>query len=209
MKQKTYVVDTSALIEDPDIFYKLGRHEIVIPTAVIGEIDRMKKDSSPHEPRAKAARKVARTLDRLGSHQDISRGAKTSGGSIVRISNDYIDLDQPICVYDKRVIGTAVWLKESRVNNVVLVSKDRNMRTMTRAYRIMARDYPFIPNGKNGKKGKEGACRYSEDGNLSEKLGVSSRIMFLKCWEKLRYSLGRYAVALTLFGILFYLMADI
>lgn len=30
-----YVVDTSVLIDDPDIFYKLGNNQIIIPTAMI------------------------------------------------------------------------------------------------------------------------------------------------------------------------------
>ncbi len=72
-KKKTYVLDTSVLIEDPDVFYKLGDGNIVLPTAVIREIDGLKRNPDPDDPRAKASRKVARLLDRLGSSLRTSR----------------------------------------------------------------------------------------------------------------------------------------
>jgi predicted ribonuclease YlaK len=140
---KIYVLDTSVLIDDPDVLYKLGVGEIVIPTAVIKEIDGLKRHPDPEEPRAKAARKVARTLDMLGSYQDISVGARTSGGSTVRIVNKYERLDDLASNADNRIVGTAVRLKEETQRTVVLVTTDGNMRTVTRSYGIRAENYPF------------------------------------------------------------------
>ncbi len=97
-KTKTYVLDTSVLINDPDVFYKLGDNQIIIPTAVIKEIDGLKRNPDPEEPRTKAARKVSRMLDRLGSSQDISTGAKTYAGSTVRISTKYKVIDYRVTV---------------------------------------------------------------------------------------------------------------
>lgn len=77
------------LIEEPDVLFKLGDNEIVIPTAVIKELDRLKRHPDPDDYRAKSARQVTRTLDMLGSYQDISDGTKTSAGSVVRICNQY------------------------------------------------------------------------------------------------------------------------
>lgn len=142
-KRKTYVLDTSVVIEDPDVFYKLGDGEVVIPTAVIKEIDGIKRNPDPEEPRAKAARKVARTLDRLGSYQDISTGAITSSGSTVRICNRYTVIDDLASNADNRIVGTAIKLKEESDEKVILVSTDGNMRNIARAYRIRAENYPF------------------------------------------------------------------
>lgn len=144
-KRKTYVLDTSVLIEDPDVFYKLGRGDFVIPTAVIKEIDGIKRNPDPEEPKAKAARKVARTLDRLGSYQDISTGARTSSGSTVRICSKYTAIDDLASNADNRIVGTAIKLMEESEDNVILVSTDGNMRNIARSYRIKAENYPFYP----------------------------------------------------------------
>jgi len=142
-KTKTYVLDTSVLINDPDVFYKLGDSQIIIPTAVIKEIDGLKRNPDPEEPRAKAARKVSRMLDRLGSSQDISIGAQTYAGSTVRISTKYQVIDDLASNADNRIVGTAIRLKEDTQANLILVSTDGNMRSVTRSYGIKAENYPF------------------------------------------------------------------
>jgi predicted ribonuclease YlaK len=144
-RNKTYVIDTSVLIEDPDVLYKLGNSEIVIPIAVIKEIDGLKRNPDSGEPRAKAARKVARTLDMLGSLQDIATGARTSAGSTVRICRKHAVIDDLASNADNRIVGSAIKIKEETQGNVILVSTDGNMRTVTRAYGITAKNYPFHP----------------------------------------------------------------
>ncbi len=39
---KTYVLDTSVVIEDPEVFYRLGNRDIAVSAAVVKEIDRTK-----------------------------------------------------------------------------------------------------------------------------------------------------------------------
>lgn len=143
MKRKTYVLDTSVLIEDPNVLYKLRGDEIIIPTAVLKEIDGLKRDPDPDSRRAKAARQVVRNLDRLGSYQDISTGAKTSSGSIVRICTQYKIIDDLESNADNRIVGTAIRLKENCDGQVILVSTDGNMRNVTRSYKMRAENYPF------------------------------------------------------------------
>jgi predicted ribonuclease YlaK len=146
---KTYVLDTSVLIEDPDVFYKLGDGDIVLSTAVIKEIDGLKKN--PDDVRAKAARKVARTLDRIGSYGDISRGARTFTGSRVMITPEYTEIDALASNADNRIVGTAVRLQKEAGNEVILVSTDGNMRNVTRSYGITAENYPPGLNEANDK----------------------------------------------------------
>ena len=59
------MIDASVLIEKPDVLFKLGGNEIVIPTAVIKELDGLKMHPDPDEHRARAVRHVTRTLDML------------------------------------------------------------------------------------------------------------------------------------------------
>ena len=72
------------VIEDPDVFLKLGDADIVIPSALVRGIDYLKKNPDPDAPRARAARNVARILDRLGNSHDITKGAITSSGTTVK-----------------------------------------------------------------------------------------------------------------------------
>lgn len=139
-KQKNiYVVDTCALIDDPDIFYKLGESRIVISTAVMKELDGLKRNSDPDETRAKAARKVARTLDALGSRQNITSGARTSTGSVVSITGRHVPIADLASNADNRIVGTALRLKdETASGKVMLLSSDINMRNVARSYGIEA-----------------------------------------------------------------------
>jgi PhoH-like ATPase len=143
MNRRTiFVIDTSALIIDPDIFYRLGDNLIVVPTAVIKELDGLKRNIDPDDPTAKAARKVSRFLDELGGNQDIASGAHISTGAYVCISKDYTIIDELASHADNRIVGTSIRLNDERPEEVVLVSTDANMRNITRAYGITAVNYP-------------------------------------------------------------------
>jgi len=143
MNRRTiFVIDTSALIIDPDIFYRLGDNLIVVPTAVIKELDGLKRHIDPDDPTAKAARKVSRFLDELGGNHDIASGANISTGAYVCISKDYTEIDELASHADNRIVGTAIRLNDERHEEVVLLSTDANMRNITRAYGITAVNYP-------------------------------------------------------------------
>ena len=138
-----YVVDTSVLIDYPDIFYKLGNNQIVVPTAVIRELDGIKRNPDPHERKSKSARKISRTLDKLGSHQDIAKGARTVTGATVRIYSRHVPIDDLASSADNRIVGAALKLIEESNDNVTVVTADANMRNVTRSYGIKAEGYPF------------------------------------------------------------------
>ena len=143
-KQKTYVIDTSVLIKDPDIFYKLGKSQIVIPTAVIRELDGLKNSSN--SATASSARRIARTLDKLGSGQNIASGAKTTSGAIVFICNRYQTVYDLASISDNKIVGCALKLKEEAGTNLTVLTTDGNMRNVARAHGLRAEPYPFLQN---------------------------------------------------------------
>jgi len=210
VRKKIFVIDTSVLIEDPDVLFKLGGNEIVIPTAVIKELDGLKKHPDPDEHRAKAARQVTRTLDMLGSYQDISTGARTSAGSIVRICNQYQVIDDLASNADNRIIGTAIKLREEGTGRIILVSTDGNMRNVTRSYKIKAENYPFSL-GDSINKPK---ARLLEEWNSTDiyiprtPRGTSRRIA-LKNRDRFKPSYKRWIAAVTLTIIFYYLITNI
>jgi len=143
--EDVFVLDTSVIIDDPDVFFNLGRRWIIVPAAVITELDGLKH--SNNSKKAFAARKASRTLDNLGYLQNIAFGAITSVGSIVKIFSRYETVSDLASWADNRVVGAAVRLREENKHyNVVLVTNDRNMRNITRAYGLTAENYPFSRN---------------------------------------------------------------
>jgi predicted ribonuclease YlaK len=140
-----YVVDTSVLIEDPKVFFRLGRSQIFIPMAVMKELDGLKK--STNLARAGAARRVTRILDGLSGSQDIAHGASTSSGSIVRIFSRYMTIDGLASDADNKIVGAALRLKLETGNaNVIVLTTDGNMRNVARSYGMKAQNYPLTPN---------------------------------------------------------------
>lgn len=210
VRKKIFVIDTSVLIEDPDVLFKLGGNEIVIPTAVIKELDGLKRHPDPDEHRAKAARQVTRTLDMLGSYQDISTGARTSAGSIVRICNQYKVIDDLASNADNRIIGTAIKLKEEGNGRIILVSTDGNMRNVTRSYKIKAENYPF----SLGDSVDRPKARLLEEWNRTDVYiprtpRVTSHRIALKNRDRFKPSYKRWIAAVTLTIIIYYLIANI
>jgi predicted ribonuclease YlaK len=136
---KTYVCDTTVLIEDPDVFYKTGG-QFVIPLVVMRELDGLKKSDDMNV--AKAARQVSRTLDRIGSYADLTKGVELSTGSILKILNAYDRVDALASDADNKVIGTALKLRREGAGDVVLVSTDGNMRIVARALGVKSAFWP-------------------------------------------------------------------
>lgn len=138
---KIYILDTTVLLYDPNLMYELGDSTIIIPTAVIKELDGIKR--SEEENKAKAARQVARTLDRLGSCGDLSAGVKLPTGGILRVYTGYEGIDDLASQTDNRVIGAAIRLKKETEGRVIVLTTDTNMRTIARSYGLKGEFYPF------------------------------------------------------------------
>ncbi len=135
------MIDTGALLYEPDLIYKMNLNDtVVIPTAVIKELDICK--SSTVELEARAARDVARTLDQLGSYLDLAKGGQLQTGTILRTFTRYKKIKDLGNDIDNRVVGTALELK-GEFNYVAIVSTDEKMRAAARAHGLKAKNYPF------------------------------------------------------------------
>ena len=135
--KKTFVLDTTVIIDDPEIIYHLGGIgvEIVVPIAAIKELDGLKK--SPHEMVARAARAFADEMARLGEYLDLAAGGQLRTGAILRIETGYEPIDALASAADNKIVGTAVKLKREG-RKVTLLSTDNYMRTAARAYGVKA-----------------------------------------------------------------------
>ena len=138
---KAYVVDTTALLYEPEMIYKMGLDDtVVIPTAVIKELDACKR--SEEELKARAARDFARTLDQLGSYQNLAAGARLKTGTILRTCTAFERIRDFESDIDNRIVGAALKLK-GEYGYVAVVSRDREMRDVARAKGLRAKNWPL------------------------------------------------------------------
>lgn len=160
---KTFVLDTNVLLHDPDALFAFEEHNVVIPFAVLEEIDTFKKGNNDI---ARSARSCIRHLDRLRekgrlidgvpwgpqdaeeahegeSADDVLHDGHGDGPTgVIRIEVD--DLERPDALRDdkpdNRIIAVA-WRAADRGERAVFVSKDINARIKADALGLQAEDY--------------------------------------------------------------------
>lgn len=140
MAKKTFILDTNVLIHDPESFTVFEDNTVVIPMAVIEELDNLKKF---HDERGRAARSVTRRLNSLAAKGKFSDGIPLdNGGKLI------IDLEQKINLpYDfsngkkDNLILSAAYNRQKKDENVIFITKDINLRIKAEAIGIVAQDY--------------------------------------------------------------------
>ncbi|NOY52326.1 MAG: PhoH family protein [Deltaproteobacteria bacterium] len=143
-ERKVYVLDTNVLLYDPASLFSFQENDVVIPVVVIEEMDNFKKDLNET---GRNARMVSRKLDELRMHKGLSQGVQLEGGGMLRVyvEKKVFDLLPPelhISKADNRILSVALSLKQAdNKQEVVLVTKDTNMRIKANAFGIRAEDY--------------------------------------------------------------------
>lgn len=142
---KLFVLDTNVILHDSSCLWNFEEHDIGLPITVLEELDRFKKGNAELNFHA---REFLRQLDEL-TGDVMSPGGCSLGegrGSIRVIMATPPDpelraaflADAP----DHRILGCALALLRSRPGqNVVLVSKDTNLRMKAKAFGLPAEDY--------------------------------------------------------------------
>ena len=87
--KKIFVIDTNVILHDPNAILRFEDNEIVLPIAVIEELDRFKKQP---EMTGRNAREVARTLDQLRQQGNLTTGVSLSNGGVVRVALSDCDI---------------------------------------------------------------------------------------------------------------------
>jgi PhoH-like ATPase len=142
--RKTYVLDTSVLLADPTAFFRFDEHEIIIPIAVIGELE-SKRD---HPELGYFARSALRQLDDLRiSHGRLDRPIQiTASGGTLSVELNHSDTSSLPHGFlrdgtnDSRILAVAKNL-ESEGKDVVLVTKDLPLRVKSSSVGITAEEY--------------------------------------------------------------------
>lgn len=136
--RKIYVLDTSTLICDPSAYKHFANSDVIIPIAVLNELDNLKKQAGDV---GKHARVAIRLLDEISEKGDISVGVLLDNDVMLKIDSIYYDPNNPklsgfgdphygdtqilICAYSN-------YLEDPR-KDVVLVSNDINLRVKAKS----------------------------------------------------------------------------
>jgi PhoH-like ATPase len=148
---KLFVLDTNVLMHDPMSLFRFEEHDIFLPMIVLEELDGHKKGTTEV---ARNARQASRMLDALAGAQgaDISKGLKLSttghgeaGGCLffqTQTLQTHLPPSLPQGKADNQILGVVQALREQYApRDVVLVSKDINMRVKARALGLATDDY--------------------------------------------------------------------
>ena len=162
---KLFVLDTNVLLHDPMCLFRFEEHDIFLPMIVLEELDAHKKGMTEV---ARNARQTSRTLDALAGHQgsDIaaglplnSTGHREAGGKLffqTQLLNYTLPSSLPQGKADNQILGVVEALRQQHApREVVLVSKDINMRVKSRALGLATDDY------QNDKTLEDGDLLYS------------------------------------------------
>ena len=148
---KMFVLDTNVLIHDPGALLNFEEHDVIIPMTVLEELDQLKNGK---QAIAADCRQAIRTIDKLLSNASpkaietgvpITRGEKSAplGTLSILMAADRENLHHlPDHLNDNRIINMLADLQaRHRGRQIILVSKDINMRLKARGFGVEAEDY--------------------------------------------------------------------
>ena len=151
VKNKLFVLDTNVLMHDPTSLFHFQEHDVYLPMVTLEELDNHKKGMSEV---ARNARQASRFLDELVSRvpagtmaQGIAlKGQLNGAGGKLFLQTDGFDDPVPSSLAgnkaDNQILGVVVHLQKLQPKRqVILVTKDINMRIKAHALGVPAEDY--------------------------------------------------------------------
>ena len=145
-KPKIFVLDTNIILHDYKAIRKFQDNNIVIPIAVIEELDKFKKGN---DALAFNARGFVREIDRLTEGKMFGKTGVPIGKNLGHIK---IEPNHPFApeyqdffkddIQDHRILATAMWVRDNNPGTfVALVTKDINLRMKAKAAGMEVQDY--------------------------------------------------------------------
>lgn len=146
---KVFVLDTSVILYDANAIFHFKEHDVAIPITVLEELDHFKKGDTVINLQA---REFIRHLDKLTSHDMLHNWVPLDGADLgrIRIVADEESSPDARAIFgsgknDHRILNTALALRDREGGrDVILVSKDINLRVKARALHLRAEDYETV-----------------------------------------------------------------
>ncbi|MDJ0833390.1 MAG: PhoH family protein [Gammaproteobacteria bacterium] len=153
-KPKLFVLDTNVLMHDPTALYRFQEHNIYLTMTVLEEMDQHKRGMSEV---ARNVRQVNRIIDDMMAQNrdlDIKQGlpleqivSTSANGSSGRLffeteaHTPRLPDSLPGSKNDNTILGTVIALHDEWDCDIILVSKDINLRIKASVLGIQAEDY--------------------------------------------------------------------
>lgn len=145
-RPKIFVLDTNIVLHDYKAIRKFQDNDIVIPIAVLEELDKFKKGT---DALSFNARGFMRDIDRLTEGKMFGKSGVPLGKGLGNIK---IEPNHPFPesmkdlfhddIQDHRILATAIWVRDNNPDRfVALVTKDINLRMKAKAAGMVAQDY--------------------------------------------------------------------
>jgi PhoH-like ATPase len=142
---KVFVLDTNVLLHDFQCLFNFQDNDVVIPIVVLEELDKFKKGNDLINFHA---REFTRVLDDL-TGEDLFEGGVELGDKLGKL---FVETGKPFSkelensfpekIPDHRILSIAQFLKDKHSNRqVVLVTKDINLRLKAKSLGLVAQDY--------------------------------------------------------------------
>ncbi len=144
--KKIFVLDTSVILFSHDSILNFAEHDIGLPITVLEELDQFKKGN---DTKNFEAREFIRLLDKLAKDHSLQDWIPLNGKSrgsfkVIMDTDSKVDATKVFNddKNDHRILNAAMAIKEQEKNrNVILVSKDINLRLKAKSLEIASEDY--------------------------------------------------------------------
>ncbi|HEY7921801.1 MAG TPA: PhoH family protein [Vicinamibacteria bacterium] len=143
--KKLFVIDTNVVLFDHTCIYTFHEHDVALSVVVLEELDRFKRGNDLINLEA---RQFIRELDTLADSRSLSEGLPLGEGR----GRLFLEVGEPasskvsrafaLSKPDHRILALAEELRERRKDrDVILVSKDVNLRIKAKSLGLVAEDY--------------------------------------------------------------------
>ena len=143
---KIFVLDTNIILHDHKAIRKFHDNDIIIPIAVVEELDKFKKGN---DALSYNARGFMRDIDKLTDGRLFGKNGVPLGqgkGNIkIEPNHPFPDAMKDLFIddtQDHRILATAIWVRDNNPGRfTALVTKDINLRMKAKAAGMEAQDY--------------------------------------------------------------------
>ena len=145
-KPKIFVLDTNVPLHDHKAIRRFRDNNLVIPIAVVEELDKFKKGN---DTLAYNARHFLRDLDKISDGKSFGKEGLPIGKDLglikVEPNHPFPDNLKDLFIddiQDHRILATAIWVRDTHPGTfVALVTKDVNLRMKAKAAGMEVQDY--------------------------------------------------------------------
>lgn len=144
-EKKIFIIDTNVILHDYRCMYKFEENDVVIPIVVLEELDHLKKGS---DLISFNAREFTRELNEISGRNLFSKGVslgKGRGKLFVETGKEYserLSRSFPERTPDHRILAITEYITENnKTRQVVLISKDINLRMKAKSLGLDAQDF--------------------------------------------------------------------